>query len=205
VGGEKELLHAHLRINREVLLWKLDGLSDDELRRPMTPTGTNLVGLVKHMTGVEGAYLCDAFGRPRPALAWESAEDASYGEFSDMYATPEEKTSGLIADYHAACAAADRTIEEIDLDTEGRHPVVGITINLRWMLINVLQDTLRHAGHADIVRELIDGVAGHTRAFPNVPLPEDTAHRDKYLARIRGEIDTPSWLSYLSERAGARK
>jgi hypothetical protein len=186
-----------------VLRWKLDGLSDHDLRRPMTPTGTNLIGLVKHMTGVEGAYLCDAFGRQRPSLTWESTEDASYGEFSDMYATPEETTEGLIADYRAACAAADRTIDEVDLDTEGRHPAVGITINLRWMTMSVLQDTLRHAGQADIIRELIDGAAGHTRAFPNVP-PPDEAHRQKYVARIRGEIGTPSWLSYLRDRAGAR-
>jgi hypothetical protein len=200
-GSEKQLLHAHLRINREVLLWKLEGLSDQEIRRPMTPTGTNLVGLVKHMTGVEGAYLCDAFDRPRPALTWETAEDAALGEFSDMYATPEETTEGLISDYRAAMSAADRTVEDLELDTLGRHPVLGVTINMRWMLIAVLQDTLRHAGHADIVRELIDGTAGHRPSHPNVLPPEDTAHREQYLARIRGEIDTPTWLAYLRERA----
>lgn len=85
-GSEKALLHAHLQLHRDALLWKLEGLGESELRRPMTGTGTNLLGLVKHLTGVEGAYFCDAFGRPRPPLAWEDDEDAAMGEFSDMFA-----------------------------------------------------------------------------------------------------------------------
>ena len=198
-GGEKQLLHAHLRLNRDVLLWKLDGLSEADQRRPMTPTGTNLLGLVKHMTGVECAYLCTAFGRERPTLAWEADEDAALGEWSDMYATPEETAEGIVADYRAAWAASDRTIDELALEIEGRHPALGITVSLRWMLLNVLQDTLRHAGHADIVREMIDGAAGHTRWNPSVP--EDVEHRERYVAHIRGEIDTESWLTYLRERA----
>lgn len=203
-GVEKELLHAHLRLNRDVLVWKLEGLSEADRRRPLTPTGTNLIGLVKHMTGIECAYLCTAFGRDRPTLSWESDQDATYGEWSDMYAKPEETTDDLIADYRRACAAADLTIEELSLDTEGRHPAIGIVVHLRWMVLNVLQDTLRHAGQADIVRELIDGVVGHTRANPSVIQPDDAAHREKYLARVRGEIDTPSWFAYLRDRAAAQ-
>src|SRR5438132_2898840 len=87
-GDEKALLHAHLRLQRDALLWKLEGLRETDLRRPLTGTGTNLLGLAKHLTGIEGAYFCDAFGRPRPPLAWESDEDAAMGEFSDMYAKP---------------------------------------------------------------------------------------------------------------------
>src|SRR5256885_4201400 len=85
-GDEKALLHTHLRLNRDALLWKLEGLSEADQRLPMTGTGTNLLGLVKHLTGIEGGYFCDAFGRERPRLAWEADEDASLGEFSDMYA-----------------------------------------------------------------------------------------------------------------------
>src|SRR3954465_1544388 len=89
-GSEKDLLHTQLQLERDALLWKLEGLGEAELRRPMTGTGTNLLGLVKHLTGVEGAYFCDAFGRQRPALAWEHDDDAAMGEFSDMYAKPDE-------------------------------------------------------------------------------------------------------------------
>src|SRR4051794_10497080 len=90
--------------------------------------------------------------------------DASFGEFSDMYAKPEETTEELIAAYRAATAAADRSIDELDLDATGRYHM-GLTVSLRWMLLVVLLDTARHAGHADIVRELIDGAAGGNREW----------------------------------------
>src|SRR6185369_9402341 len=115
-GDEKALLHAHLQLHRDALLWKLQGLSEADQRRPMTGTGTNLLGLVKHLTGVEGAYFCDAFGKPRPPLAWESDEDVAMGQFSDMYAKPDEKADQLVASYRAATAAADRAIDALDLD-----------------------------------------------------------------------------------------
>jgi hypothetical protein len=159
-GDEKALLHTHLRLHRDALLWKLEGLGESELRRPMTGTGTSLLGLVKHLTGVEGAYFCDAFGRERPPLAWEADEDAALGEFSDMYAKPDETAEEIVASYRAATAAADASIAVLDLDATGRHHL-GITVSLRWMLLTVLLDTARHAGHADILRELIDGGTGH--------------------------------------------
>ena len=196
-ANEKSLLHTHLQLSRDVLIWKVEGLSEMDRRRPMTPTGTNLIGLVKHLTGVEGAYFCDAFGRERPALPWESDIDMSLGEPSDMYAKPEETTDELIAAYRAATAAADHSIEELDLDATGRHHL-GITVSLRWMLLTVLLDTTRHGGHADVVRELIDGTAGFQRDWPGVA--DDDEHRARYLARVRGEIDTPAWFSYLQSR-----
>ena len=201
-GGEKELLHAHLQISRDVLLWKLEGLSEADQRRPMTGTGTNLLGIVKHLTGVEGAYFCDAFGRERPPLAWETDEDSRLGEFSDMYAKPEETAEEIVANYRAATAAADGSIRELDLDATGRHHT-GLTVSLRWMLLVVLLDTARHAGHADIVRELIDGAAGSNREWPGVPPADDREYGERYLARVRGEIDTPSWFAYVRARKSA--
>ena len=96
-GDEKALLHTHLRLHREALLWKLEDLPEADLRRPMTGTGTNLLGLVKHLTGVEGAYFCDAFGKPRPPLAWESDEGVALGDMGDMYARVDESPDELIA------------------------------------------------------------------------------------------------------------
>lgn len=198
-GGEKTLLHTHLKLNRDVLLWKLEGLVESDLRRPLTPTGTNLLGLVKHLTGVESAHFCDAFDRPRPPLAWESDEEAELGHFSDMYAKPDETPDELIAAYRAATAAADEAIADLDLDAIGRHHL-GIAVSLRWMLFTVLLDTARHAGHADIVRELIDDAAGSYREWPGVPSPEDEEYRQTYLARVRGEIDDLAWYGYLKTR-----
>jgi hypothetical protein len=198
-GDEKALLHLHLQLERDALLWKLEGLSETELRRPMTGTGTSLLGLVKHLTGVEGAYFCDAFGRPRPPLVWESDEDALMGQFSDMYAKPDETAEGIVASYRGATAAADRAIEELDLDAVGRHHM-GIAVSLRWMLLTVLLDTARHAGHADIVREQIDGAAGSYREWAGVPPADDENYRETYLARVRGEVDDESWYSFLRSR-----
>jgi hypothetical protein len=195
-GSEKELLHTQLQLHRDALLWKLEGLDEADLRRPMTGTGTNLLGLVKHLTGVEGAYFCDAFGRDRPPLAWEARED---GMFSDMYATPDETAEELVASYRAATAAADQSIASLDLDATGRHHL-GITVSLRWMLMTVLLDTARHAGHADIVRELIDGSAGSYREWPGVPPADDTEYRETYLARVRGEVDDETWLTFVRSR-----
>jgi hypothetical protein len=193
-GDEKALLHAHLQLNRDALLWKLEGLRESDLRRPITDTGTNLLGLVKHLTGVEGAYFCDAFGRPRPQLAWESDEDAAMGEFSDMYAKPDETSEQIVTSYRGATAAADETM--------GRHHL-GIMVSLRWMLLTVLLDTARHAGHADIVRELIDGAAGSHREWPGVVPVDDKDYRRTYLARVRGEVHDQTWYSFLRSRKSA--
>jgi hypothetical protein len=198
-GDEKALLHAHLRLNRDALLWKLEGLSEADQRLPMTGTGTNLLGLVKHLTGIEGGYFCDAFGRERPRLAWEADEDASLGEFSDMYAKPDETAEEIVANYRAATAAADQSISDLELDATGRHHL-GITVSLRWMLLTVLLDTARHAGHADIVRELIDGAAGSNREWPGVPPFHDEEYRQTYLARVRGEVDDETWLTFIRSR-----
>ena len=201
-GDEKSLLHVHLRLHRDALLWKLEGLDEADLRRPLTGTGTNLLGLVKHLTGVEGAYFCDAFGRPRPPLAWESDEDVAMGEFSDMYAKPDETSEQIVASYRAATAAADASINELDLDAVGRHHM-GIAVSLRWMLFTVLLDTARHAGHADIVREMIDGAAGSHREWSGVAPADDVDYRQTYLARVRGEVDDQTWYGFLRARKAA--
>ena len=200
IGTEKELLVARLTLSRDALVWKIDGLGEAQLRRPMTDSATNLIGLVKHLTLLESYYFCDAFERPRPALAWESDEDATLGFLADFYAKPEERAADLIAAYHAACAAADRTIEELDLDATGRHPA-GVTVSLRWMLLNVIIDTARHTGHADILREQIDGSTGSHRPVQGLKHPpKDAELWGKYSARVRGEIDSETWMTFIRGR-----
>lgn len=154
-------LHHYLRSARDALLWKLDGLSEYDIRRPLTPTGTNLLGLVKHSTTVEVLYLGLAFGRPfEEPLPW-FREDSEPNE--DMWASAEESREDVVGRYRRACAHSDATIEALDLDT---------TAELAWwqderdnaslhrLLTHVIAEAHRHVGHADLVRELIDGAVG---------------------------------------------
>jgi hypothetical protein len=196
-GDEKALLSTHLRLAQQALIWKLEGLSDADLRRPMTKTGTHLIGIVKHLTGVTYGYLCTAFGRERETFPWELDEELFYG--LDMWATPEESTDEILAAYRRACEAASRTINELDLDTEGRHHT-GLTVSLRWMIFTVLMDTTRHTGHADVVREAIDGSVGMGPVLPNTVSGDDEEFWRMYLARITGELDRESWMTFNRSR-----
>ncbi|WP_405557322.1 DinB family protein [Streptomyces sp. NBC_01171] len=165
-------LLRYLRSAREALLWKLDGLSEYDARRPLTPTGTNLLGLVKHAAGVELGYLGDTFGRPSgQPLPW-LAEGAEVN--ADMWATAEESRADIVGLYRRAWAHADATIEALPLDTVGRvpwWPSGRDEVTLHHAVVRVLADTQRHAGHADIVRELVDGTTGTDRG--NAGMPSD--------------------------------
>jgi hypothetical protein len=197
-GSEKALLHHHLKLARDALVYKVEGLSEQDRRRPMTGTGTNLIGVVKHMTWIESWYLCDAFGRTRPELPWERDVDARYFHWSDMYAKPEETTDELLSAYSSATEAADGSIESLALDAPGMHPA-GVVMSLRSLLLVVLLDTTRHAGHSDIVREMIDGTTGGREPLGDGRMADDE-YRLTYLARVRGEIDTATWSEFVRLR-----
>ncbi len=180
----KAELHLYLQGAREALLWKLDGLSEYDIRRPMTPTGTNLLGLVKHVTGAELGYLGDTFGRPSGKLAQWSDENAEPN--ADMWATAEESREFIVAGYRRAWAHADATIEALPLDTVGEvpwWPAGRRDVTLHHAVVRVVADAQRHAGHADILRELLDGTVGMTRQ--NVGVPEqDRAWWEAHRARV---------------------
>lgn len=196
---EKTILHKHLTGARDVLIWKVEGLDEEGRRRPMTPSGTNLVGLIKHLTWIEGWYLCEFFGRDRPRLEWEWEPDADWGHHSHLYAKPEETTEDLIADYRATTAAADRTIRDLELDAVGRH-WSGEEVSLRFMLLAVLLDTVRHAGQSDILREMLDGATGDRDAPSGFYGTADEEYRTAYLKRVRGETSTTDWWDYIRSR-----
>jgi len=159
--GVRADLCTYLQHGRDALLWKLDGLGEYDLRRPMTPTGTNLLGLVKHVAGTEAGYLGEVFGRPfGERLPW-MGEDAAPN--ADMWATAEESRDQIVDLYHRVWAHSDTTIGELALDatgTVGWWPEQRNLVTLHQILIHLIAETDRHAGHADIVRELIDGTAG---------------------------------------------
>ena len=158
----KEELHSKLKASRAVMLSKLDNLSEYDRRRPMTPTGTNLLGLVKHLAGLEYGYLGESFGYPAPeTMSW--IEDGSIWEGADMWAKPDESTEYITGIYRRACAHADGVIAALDLDAPGRvahWPEDRRDTTLGVLLIRMVAETAQHAGHADIVRELIDGSGG---------------------------------------------
>lgn len=177
-------LHRYLQIAREALLWKLDGLSEYDIRRPLVPTGTNLLGLVKHVASVEAGYLGDTFGRPfGEPLPWID-EDAELN--ADMWATPEESRADIVGLYHRVWANSDATIEALPLEALGQvpwWPDDRREVTLHRILIHVIAETNRHAGHADIVRELIDGTVGLRQDNDNM-VPGDKAWWDDYRNRL---------------------
>jgi uncharacterized damage-inducible protein DinB len=156
-GAEKESLQAALERHRDAVLWKLEGLGDDDLRRRMTPSGTSLLGLVKHLAAVEYGWFCDTFGREAEPLPFDDDDPDA-----DLRIGPEETTGEVVAFYGRARAAADRAIDELEVEDTGT-AWFGEAVTLRWVLIHMVEETARHAGHADIVRELIDGMAGDHR------------------------------------------
>ncbi|MFI8203668.1 DinB family protein [Streptomyces sp. NPDC085937] len=176
-------LHRYLQEARDALVWKLDGLTEYDARRPMTPTGTNLLGLVKHAAGVELGYLGDTFGRPSgEPLPW-LAEGAEPND--DMWATADETRADVVGMYRRAWAHADATIGALPLDTTGRvpwWPDDRAELTLHHAVVRVIADTQRHAGHADILRELMDGAAGERAGSNSLPSSDPAwwkAYRDR--------------------------
>lgn len=172
----KATLKRYLQASRDALLWKLDGLSERDLRMPRTPTGTNLAGIVKHCANVEVGYFGSTFGR-----AWPDTADPCYVALevydddpqADWYLRAEDSVPALVDFYRRVWAFADATIDELPLDAVGSPPwwPAGSEVTLHHMLVRVVDDLARHAGQADVLRESIDGSAGLNPT--NSSLPDD--------------------------------
>src|SRR4051794_18035684 len=156
----KDYLQSALRDIRAAMLWKLDGLSDYDARRPLTATGTNLLGLIKHLTNSEARYFGDVFGRPFPErLPWWGDDD--YEPFDDMWARADESRAAIVDRYQRACVHSDATIAALDIDAAGHVPWwPRPDVKLFNVMVHMLTETNRHAGHADILREQLDGAVG---------------------------------------------
>lgn len=166
---DKAILHGYLRTRRADLLGKLDGLSEYDVRRPVTPTGTNLLGLVKHVASVELGYFGDVFGRPGGVeLPW-FADDAEPD--ADLWVTADETREQIIGLHRLSAAHSDATIEALPLDAPGEVPWWAGErrhVTLHQILVHMCVETAHHLGHADILRELIDGTAGQRPGDPNL-------------------------------------
>lgn len=164
-----EILLRYLQRGRDSLLWKLEGLPPYDARRPMTPTGTNLLGLVKHVASVENGYLSESFGGGRAfPMPWFDSEEAN----ADMWATADESVEDIVALYRLAWEADDASVRERGLDAVGTVPwwgEQGREVTMFRLLVHVIDETSRHAGHADILRESIDGAAGSRPGSSDLP------------------------------------
>ncbi|MGH3913773.1 MAG: DinB family protein [Pseudonocardiaceae bacterium] len=194
-SNPKSDLHHYLQAAREALLWKLEGLSEYDIRRPLTPTGTNLLGLVKHLAGVELGYFGDTFGQPFEELPPWFADDAAPNV--DMWATTTESREEIVGLYHRAWTHTDATITTLALDSVGRvrwWPAERGDVTLHRVMVHVIAETHRHAGHADIVRELIDGATGMQEGNDNMAAGDqawwqDYRHRVERAAQEAGQAE----------------
>lgn len=182
VDQEKDIasdLGRYLREARASLLGSLEGLSDHDVRRPMTPTGTNLLGLVKHLAGIELGYLGSCVGRPAPVtLPWYA--DGSVWDGADMWVRAEETREEILGYYRTARRHADESIAQLPLDAPGHvdwWPAEHRDTTFGSLLVRVVAETAQHAGHGDILRELIDGHAGSNT----------------------GEVAADSWPAYVEQ------
>ena len=150
-GGEMDTALAFLSFARFCVLKKVDGLDDEQLRRRLVVSDTTLLGLVQHLTDCERYW----FG-------YTLAGDRRYADVGfDMVVAPARSADQIIAGYRTAIAESDAHIRAADgLDARTAHPVNDAPRTLRWVLAHMTSETARHAGHADILRELIDGVTG---------------------------------------------
>lgn len=176
----KDTLRRRLRRDREALLWKLDGLSEYDARRPLTATGTNLLGLVKHVATVEARYFGEVFGRPspEPLSRWQDHDG------SDLWAAEDETRDRITGFYRRTWDHADATIDALPLDAPGHvpwWPEPHSETNLFAVMVHVLGETVRHTGHADILRE---GLDGRTGLRPEHEKPIDEEARAAYRAKI---------------------
>jgi uncharacterized damage-inducible protein DinB len=154
-GTEREVLEAFVDLYREVLVRKVSGLSDDQLRRRLVPSATTLAGLVRHLTAVERGWFQRRLGQyPEARLDANTGGDDASWELG-----PDDSIERLLRDYEAACAESRRIAAAMALDDAVPHPRLG-QVSLRWVLVHMIEETARHAGHADILRELTDGATG---------------------------------------------
>jgi uncharacterized damage-inducible protein DinB len=189
-GDQKSTLQRYLQAARDALVWKLDGLSEREARLPRTPTGNNLLGVLKHCLNVEAGYFGPTFGRqfptPHDLVADELLESDPQ---ADWYATADETKDGLIDLARRVWVFADTTITDLPLDAPGRvpwWPAERADVTLQRIIVHVTYDLARHAGQADIMREELDAAIGCQPGSTNIP---DSYDWPAYVARLTALAD----------------
>lgn len=154
---EKESLMATLDFHRATIKWKLDGLSLEEAARPMTPTDTKLLGIVKHLAYVERWWFQESFLGRECTYPWTESGDME----ADFRIEPGETIESIFALYDAECAVSREIVGAASLDDVAAKPRrTGGYPTLRWIMLHMIEEVARHNGQADVIRELIDGRTG---------------------------------------------
>jgi len=153
--GEREMLQQFLNHHRWVLTGKLEGLSDSDARHRLVPTGTTLLGLVRHATVVERNWFHYVVGERRAARhgGTSPADDTSWS------VGPDVSVNDVLTEFATVCAQSDEIAAGSDLDQTFAHERLG-RVSLRYVYVHLIREHSRHAGHADILRELTDGSTG---------------------------------------------
>ena len=155
-GNEREVLSGYLDHYRSMMLAICEGLSEDQLRRPMVASGTSLLGMIKHLAYVElGWFQENILGEP---VKYPFDPDAD--PEADMHATAEETSAEIFDLYWSACERSREILSSVSLDDIAKREERAAGYNVRWIVLHMIEETARHAGHADILRELIDGKTG---------------------------------------------
>ncbi len=193
MSDPKTVLRHYLQEARDAVVWKLDGLSEHDARMPRTPTGNNLLGVVKHCLNVEAGYFGPTFGREFPIPSELVAMDTyTQDPQADWYARADETKDGLIDLYRRVWAFADQTIEELSLDARGRVPwwrPGRQEVSLHRVIVHVTYDVARHAGHADIMREQQDASVGYRLGNTNLPEGYDWPAYVAKLTALAGQFE----------------
>lgn len=158
VANERVTLEAFLDYYRDALAAKVRGLSEEDARRRLVPSVTTLAGLIKHMTRVEASWFQRRLAQlplaDIPLLqSWVDDPD------SDFQVAEDETVEDLLSRYAEQCRVSRATAARFDLDHVVPHPALG-EVSMRWIVVHMIEETARHAGHADILREQIDGTTG---------------------------------------------
>jgi uncharacterized damage-inducible protein DinB len=150
---EREVLEAFLDMYREIIRRKVAGLPEDHLRQRLVPSRTTLAGLIQHLTSVEQEWF-------QLVLAQRPAEEIDGRPADDGWSVRRKATAdSMIAAYDRACQASREIAAELRLKDTAPHPRLG-QVSLRWVYVHLIEETARHAGHADILREQTDGATG---------------------------------------------
>lgn len=161
IGSEKETQLAFLDNNRAVMVWKLKGLSEEDAKRPMVESGTSMLGLVKHLAWVERWWFQHNFAGEDVDFPWTDDDPDA-----DFRIEGDETIADIVALYEDAVADSNKIIDNADLEDIAANKRGGVSRNLRWIVGHMVEETARHAGHADIVRELIDNKTGYMPKRP---------------------------------------
>ena len=188
VDTPKDVLKDYLQGARDVLVWKLEGVSERELRLPRTPTGTNLLGLVKHALNTEVIYFGPTFGREWPTPD-ELVSTNDPDPLAGWYATENETAAGTVDLYRRVQVFADVTIDALPLDAIGHVAHWGgREVTLHQIMVHKTADLQRHAGHADILREQLDGATGLLPGHSNMPNATDWPTHTRRLTAIANQF-----------------